>query len=252
MITYATEKRIPVPVTAEKPYSMDRNLLHVSYEGGVLEDPWQEPYGDMFRLTIAPENAPDRPEYVEVDYVHGDPVAINGEALSPAKLIERANQLAGHHGVGRVDLVENRYVGIKSRGVYEAPGVTLLLHAHRAIEQLTLDREVMHLRDSLIPRYAEMVYYGYWFAPEREALQALIDEAQRDVNGTARIKLYKGSATIAGRKSPNSLYDPAIASFEEAGGYQQSDAEGFIRLAGTRLRALARARGETGKAAREK
>ncbi len=239
MITYATEKRIPVPVTAEKPYSMDRNLLHVSYEGGVLEDPWQEPYGDMFRLTIAPENAPDRPEYVEVDYVHGDPVAINGEALSPAKLIERANQLAGHHGVGRVDLVENRYVGIKSRGVYEAPGVTLLLHAHRAIEQLTLDREVSHLRDGLVPRYAEMVYNGYWFAPEREALQALIDHAQQRVTGTARLKLYKGTVSIVGRKSPYSLYDSALASFERAGGYRQADAEGFIRLNGLRLRAIA-------------
>ncbi len=252
MIAYANEKKIPVQVTGEKPYSMDRNLVHISYEGGILEDPWHEPYNDMFRLTVAPEDAPNQPEYVEVEFLGGNPVAINGESMAPARVIERANEIGGRHGIGRVDMVENRYVGIKSRGVYETPGVTLLMHAHRAVEQLTLDREVMHLRDSLIPRYAEMVYYGYWFAPEREALQALIDEAQRDVNGTARIKLYKGSATIAGRKSPNSLYDPAIASFEEAGGYQQSDAEGFIRLAGTRLRALARARGETGKAAREK
>jgi argininosuccinate synthase len=248
MIAYANEKKIPVSVTAEKPYSMDRNLVHVSYEGGILEDPWREPYHDMFRLTVAPENAPDKPEYVEVEYAHGNAVAINGEQLPPAALIARANDIGGSHGIGRVDMVENRYVGIKSRGVYETPGVTLLIHGHRAVEQLTLDREVLHLRDSLIPRYAEMVYYGYWFAPEREMLQALIDEAQRDVNGTARLKLYKGAATIAGRKSPNSLYDPAIASFEEAGGYQQSDAEGFIRLAGTRLRALSRARGEAGKA----
>jgi argininosuccinate synthase len=240
MIAYAAEKGIPVPVTAEKPYSMDRNLVHVSYEGGVLEDAWREPYGDMFRLTVAPEQAPDRPEYVEVEYAAGDPIAINGERLDPAALIERANALGGRHGVGRVDLVENRYVGIKSRGVYETPGVTLLLHAHRAVEQLTLDREVMHLRDGLIPRYAEFIYNGHWFTPEREALQALMDNAQSNVSGIARLKLFKGSATIVGRRSPNSLYDPTLASFEEAGGYQQADAEGFIRLGALRLRALAR------------
>lgn len=236
MLAYATEKRIPVPVTAEKPYSMDRNLVHVSYEGGILEDPWREPYHDMFRMTVAPEQAPDRPEYVEVEFATGDPVAINGERLSPAGIIERASEIGGRHGVGRVDLVENRYVGMKSRGVYESPGVTILAHAHRAVEQLTLDRETMHLRDSLVARYAEMVYYGYWFAPEREALQRLIDEAQKNVNGIARVKLYKGGAWIAGRKSPTSLYDPQIASFEEAGGYRQGDAEGFIRLAALRLR----------------
>lgn len=247
MITYANEKKIPVPVTAEKPYSMDRNLVHISFEGGVLEDPWREPYGDMFRLTVAPEKAPDQPEYVEVEYASGDPVAINGEHLPPARLIERANEIGGRHGVGRVDLVENRYVGIKSRGVYESPGVTILFHAHRAVEQLTLDREVMHLRDSLISRYAEMVYYGHWFAPERESLQALIDETQKNVSGVARLKLYKGGVWIAGRKSDNSLYDPAIASFEEAGGYQQADAEGFIRLSALRLRALARLDGERGR-----
>jgi argininosuccinate synthase len=247
MITYANQKKIPVPVTAEKPYSMDRNLVHISFEGGVLEDPWREPYGDMFRLTVAPEKAPDQPEYVEVEYASGDPVAINGERMPPARLIERANEIGGRHGVGRVDLVENRYVGIKSRGVYESPGVTILFHAHRAVEQLTLDREVMHLRDSLISRYAEMVYYGHWFAPERESLQALIDETQKNVSGVARLKLYKGGVWIAGRKSANSLYDPAIASFEEAGGYQQADAEGFIRLSALRLRALARLDGERGR-----
>ena len=247
MITYANQKKIPVPVTAEKPYSMDRNLVHISFEGGVLEDPWHEPYGDMFRLTVAPEKAPDQPEYVEVEYAHGDPVAINGERMPRARLIERANEIGGRHGVGRVDLVENRYVGIKSRGVYESPGVTILFHAHRAVEQLTLDREVMHLRDSLISRYAEMVYYGHWFAPERESLQALIDETQKNVSGVARLKLYKGGVWIAGRKSANSLYDPAIASFEEAGGYQQADAEGFIRLSALRLRALARLDGERGR-----
>lgn len=240
MIAYANEKKIPLTVTTEKPYSMDRNLVHVSYEGGILEDPWREPYKDMFRLTVAPEDAPAEAEYVEIEYAKGNPIAINGERLGAAAIIERANQIAGRHGIGRVDLVENRYVGIKSRGVYETPGVTILLHGHRAVEQLTLDREVLHLRDSLIPRYAEMVYNGYWFAPEREALQSLIDDAQRNVEGLARIKLYKGNATIAGRKSSKSLYDPKIASFEEAGGYQQADAEGFIRLSGLRLRALAK------------
>jgi argininosuccinate synthase len=245
MLEYASRKKIPVPVTAEKPYSMDRNLVHISYEGGILEDPWREPYNDMFRLTVSPEDAPDKAEYVEIEYERGNPVAINGERLAPAALIERANQIGGRHGIGRVDMVENRYVGIKSRGVYETPGVTMLVHGHRAVEQLTLDREVLHMRDSLIPRYAEMVYYGYWFAPEREALQALVDDAQKSVTGVARLKLYKGGVTIAGRKSPNSLYDPKIASFEEAGGYQQADAEGFIRLSGMRLRALARV--ESGK-----
>ncbi len=240
MIAYASIKNIPVPVTAEKPYSMDRNLVHISYEGGILEDPWREPYNDMFRLTVAPEQAPDQPEYIEVEYSVGDPVAINGERLSPARIIERANEIGGRHGVGRVDLVENRYVGIKSRGVYESPGVTILFHGHRAVEQLALDREVMHLRDGLTPRYAEMVYNGHWFAPERESLQALIDDTQKNVTGVARLKLFKGGVWIAGRKSPNSLYDPAIASFEEAGGYDQGDAEGFIRLGALRLRALAR------------
>jgi argininosuccinate synthase len=240
MIAYAAQKGIPVPVTAEKPYSMDRNLVHVSYEGGILEDPWREPYNDMFRLTTAPEAAPNEPEYVEIEYSKGDPVAINGERLTPAGLIARVNEIGGRHGVGRADLVENRYVGIKSRGVYESPGVAILLNGHRAVEQLTLDREVMHLRDGLIPRYAEMVYNGHWFAPEREALQSFIDESQRNVSGLARLKLYKGSVTIAGRRSANSLYDPTLASFEEAGGYRQEDAEGFIRLASLRLRALAR------------
>jgi argininosuccinate synthase len=246
MIAYANEKKIPVPVTGEKPYSMDRNLVHISYEGGILEDPWREPYNDMFRMTVAPEDAPAKPEYVEIEYAAGNPVAINGEKLAPARLIERANEIGGRHGIGRADLVENRYVGIKSRGVYETPGVTILMHGHRAVEQLTLDREVMHLRDSLVPRYAEMVYYGYWFAPEREAMQALIDDSQKNINGVARLKLFKGGVWIAGRSSPNSLYDPALASFEEAGGYNQADAEGFIRLAGMRLRALARATRPTG------
>jgi argininosuccinate synthase len=239
MIAYASEYRIPVPVTAEKPYSTDGNLVHVSYEGGVLEDPWHEPHSDMFRMTVSPEDAPNEPQYVEIEYAYGDPVSISGEQLSPARIIQRANQLGGRHGVGRVDLVENRYVGIKSRGVYESPGLTILQHAHRAVEQLTLDREVMHLRDGLVPRYAEIVYNGSWFAPERESLQAFIDHAERQVSGVARVKLYKGRVSIVGRKSTNSLYDPAMASFEEAGGYRQADAEGFIRLNSLRLRALA-------------
>jgi argininosuccinate synthase len=240
MVAYAEAHRIPVPVTAEKPYSMDRNLVHISYEGGILEDPWREPYDDMFRLTVAPQNAPQDPEYVEVEYLRGDPVAINGERLAPAALIDRANAIGGRHGVGRVDMVENRFVGIKSRGVYESPGVTLLMHGHRAVEQLTLDRELLHLRDSLVPRYAEMVYNGFWFAPEREALQAMIDRAQENVSGVARLKLYKGGVWIAGRRSAHSLYDPSLSSFEQAGGYNQADATGFIRLAGLRLKALAR------------
>src|SRR5271166_4841099 len=245
MLAYANEKKIPVQVTAEKPYSMDRNLVHISYEGGILEDPWREPYNDMFRMTVSPEDAPNQPEYVEIEYAGGNPVGFNGERLAPARIIERANEIAGRHGIGRVDLVENRYVGIKSRGVYETPGVTILLHGHRAVEQLALDREVLHLRDSLIPRYSEMVYNGYWFAPERESLQSLIDDAQRNVEGVARLKLFKGNATIAGRKSAKSLYDPKIASFEEAGGYQQAEAEGFIRLSGMRLRALAKVERES-------
>jgi len=236
LIAYAERHKIPVPVTREKPYSSDRNLLHISHEGGILEDPWREPYADMFVLTIAPEQAPDTPEYVEIDYQGGDPVAVNGTRLSPAALLAELNTVGGRHGIGRLDLVENRYVGMKSRGVYETPGGTLLHAAHRAVESLTLDREVMHLRDSLVPRYAEMVYYGYWFSPERRMLQAAIDESQRGVTGTARLKLYKGAATVAGRRADRSLYDPEIATFEAGSIYDQKDAEGFIKLAALRLR----------------
>ncbi|MCC6766199.1 MAG: argininosuccinate synthase, partial [Deltaproteobacteria bacterium] len=245
MIAYAEKHRIPVPVTREKPYSSDRNLLHISFEGGILEDPWLEPYADMFLLTTDPTKAPDQPEYVEIDYEAGDPVAVNGERLSPAALLAQLNQIGGRHGVGRLDLVENRYVGMKSRGVYETPGGTLMLAAHRAVESLTLDREVMHIRDGLVPRYAEMIYYGYWFTPERRMLQTAIDESQKLVNGSARLKLYKGSVTVAGRKAARSLYDPSIASFEAGGVYNQADAEGFIRLSALRLRiqALVAARG---------
>jgi len=240
LVAYAEAKKIPIPVTAEKPYSSDRNLLHVSYEGGILEDPWREPYEDMFTVTVSPQEAPDAPEYVEVEYDGGDPVAVNGERLSPANLIARLNQLGGKHGVGRVDLVENRYVGMKSRGVYETPGGTILHAAHRAVESLTLDREVLHLRDSLIPRYAEMVYYGYWFSPERRMLQSAIDESQRVVTGTARLKLYKGNVTVAGRKAPHSLYRPDIATFEQDSVYRQADADGFIQLHALRLKIAAR------------
>ena len=236
LIAYAERHSIPIPVTRERPYSSDRNLLHMSFEGGILEDPWREPHDDMFMLTTAPEKAPDQPQYVEIDYLAGDPVAVDGDALSPAALLARLNEIGGRHGIGRMDIVENRYVGMKSRGVYETPGGTILHVAHRAVESLTLDREVVHLRDGLIPRYAEMVYYGTWFAPEREMLQAAIDEAQKPVTGTARIKLYKGNATVAGRRADKSLFDPGIASFEEAGGYRQSDATGFISLNGLRLR----------------
>lgn len=245
LLEFAERHGIPVPVTVEKPYSTDRNLFHISYEGGILEDPWREPYEDMFQLTVSPEKAPDQPEYVEIEYEEGNPVAVNGERLSPATLLARLNAIAGRHGVGRVDIVENRYVGMKSRGVYETPGGTLLHLAHRAVESITLDREVMHLRDSLVPRYAEMVYYGYWFAPERFMLQAMVDEAQKAVTGTARLKLFKGSASVVGRKAPRSLYRPDIATFEADSVYRQADAEGFIRLNALRLRIAGQVRSRT-------
>jgi argininosuccinate synthase len=236
MLAYAERHHIPVTATAEKLYSMDRNLLHVSYETGVLEDPWRAPNDDMFILTTAPEKAPDQSEDMQIDVEGGTPVAVNGERLSPAALLKRLNVMAGRHGIGRVDIVENRYVGMKSRGVYETPGGTVIRAAINAVEQLTMDREVMHLRDTLVPRYAEMIYNGYWFAPEREMLQASLDEASRPVTGTARLRLYRGSVRVTGRKAPKSLYDPKIASFDEAGGYRQEDATGFIRLNGLRLR----------------
>jgi len=242
-VAYAQKHGIPVPVTQEKPYSSDRNLLHLSFEGGILEDPWAEPPADMFVLTASPEEAPDKPEYVEIDFAGGDPVAVNGQQMSPFTLLDHLNRIGGRHGIGRVDLVENRYVGLKSRGVYETPGGTILRAAHQAVESLTLDREVMHLRDSLIPRYAELVYYGYWFAPERYALQALIDEAQKPVTGTARLKLYKGNVTVVGRKAPKSLYRPDLVTFEAGGDYQQADATGFIRLNALRLKIRARLEG---------
>jgi len=243
-VAYAQKYGIPVPVTREKPYSSDANLLHISFEGGILEDPWAEPPAEMFVLTRSPQEAPDKPRYLEIDFEAGDPVAVDGERLSPAALLARLNDLGGAHGVGRVDLVENRYVGLKSRGVYETPGGAILRAAHQAVESITLDREVMHLRDSLSPRYAEMIYYGYWFAPERYALQKLIDEAQQPVTGTARLKLYKGNVTVVGRKSGNSLYRPDLVTFEAGGDYRQADAAGFIRLNALRLKIRAKLEGK--------
>ena len=236
MIDYADKYKIPVPVTAEKPYSSDRNMLHISFEGGILEDPWTEPEEDMFVMSVSPEIAPDKPTYIEIEFDQGDPVAIDGEKMSPATLFERLNVLGGENGIGRVDLVENRYVGMKSRGVYETPGGTVLYAAHRAMESLTLDREVMHFKDSLVPKYASLVYNGYWFAPEREIMQTAIDETQKNVTGTVRLKLYKGNCIVAGRKSPYSLYREDFATFDEDAVYTQADAEGFIRLNALRLR----------------
>ena len=249
MIAYCEKKRIPVQASAKKPYSSDRNLLHISFEAGILEDPWFDAFApankDMFKLSVAPEDAPDKPEYVTLDFEKGNCVAVNGKALSPLGVMKALNKIAGKHGVGRVDMVENRYVGMKSRGVYETPGGTLLHFAHRQVESLTMDREVMHLRDSLIPRYAELVYYGYWFAPERFALQALVSESQKNVTGTARVKLYKGNLMAAGRKSPVSLYNPHIATMEAdpTRAYNQDDATGFIRLNGLRLSVAAKVHG---------
>ncbi len=236
LIDWAQKRGIPIPVTKDKPYSMDRNMLHISYEGGILEDPWSEPPEEIFQLTVSPMKAPDKPEYVEIEFEKGNPVAINGEALSPGQLLAKLNEIGGRNGIGRVDLVENRYVGMKSRGVYETPGGTLIYHAHRALESITLDREIMHFRDSIIPRYAELVYYGYWFSPEREALQKYIDATQENVTGTVRLKLYKGNVIVAGRKSPYSLYSPEFATFEREEVYNQADAEGFIKINSLRLR----------------
>ena len=236
LMDFARRHDIPVPVTAERPYSTDRNLFHISYEGGILEDPWAEPPDKMFVLSNSPEAAPDVPVEILVDFEGGDPVAVDGDRLGPAALLTRLNQLGGEHGVGRVDLVENRFVGMKSRGVYETPGGTILHVARRALESLTLDREVLHLRDALIPRYAEMIYYGFWYAPEREALQGLIDDCARDVTGTVRLKLYKGNVTVVGRRSPRSLYRTDFATFETDSVYRQRDAEGFINLNALRLR----------------
>jgi len=241
MIAFAKANGIPVEASAEKPYSMDRNLLHISYESGVLEDPWFDASSPqmrgMYKLSAAPEEAPDEPEYVDLAFEKGICVAVNGKSLSPLQVMQTLNQLGGKHGIGRVDVVENRFVGMKSRGVYETPGGAILHFAHRQVETLTMDREVMHLRDSLVPKYSELVYNGFWFSPEREALQALVTETQRDVTGLVRLKLYKGNIIVAGRKSPKSLYDPRIATMEgDESSYDQNDATGFIRLNALRLK----------------
>jgi argininosuccinate synthase len=242
-VAYANQHGIPIPVTPEKPYSTDANLLHISYEGGVLENPWEAPPPGMFNMTADPETAPDQPEWITIGYEEGNPVTVNGEVLAPVALLRRLNEVGGRHGIGRVDIVENRFVGMKSRGVYETPGGTILHHAHKAVESITLDREVAHLRDELVPRYAEMVYNGFWFAPEREALQAFMDDVQRRVSGEARLKLYKGQVYVEGRRSDAfGLYDQATVTFEEDDVYEQADASGFIRLQALRLRTLAEER----------
>ena len=247
LMKYAAAHGIAVDFAKQgkkSPYSMDANLLHISYEGDILEDPWAEPEEDMWRWSVSPEKAPDEPAYVELTYQNGDIVAVNGEAMTPAGVMEYLNKVGGANGIGRDDIVENRYVGMKSRGCYETPAGTIMLKAHRAIESLTLDREAAHLKDELMPKYASMIYNGYWWSPEREALQALIDQTQQVVNGTVRMKLYKGNVIVAGRKSPtHSLFDESIATFEDdAGAYDQKDAEGFIKLNALRLRVGARRR----------
>lgn len=245
LMAYAKEHGIPVDYAKQgkkSPYSMDANLLHISYEGDILEDPWAEPEDDMWRWTVSPENAPDKATYLEIEFAKGDIVAIDGKKMSPATVMEYLNKVGGENGIGRDDIVENRYVGMKSRGCYETPAGTIMLKAHRAIESLTLDREAMHLKDEMMPRYAKMIYNGYWWSPEREALQALIDNTQKTVNGVVRVKLYKGSVSVAGRKSEkDSLFDESIATFEDdAGAYDQKDAEGFIKLNALRLRIAAK------------
>lgn len=241
LMEYAKKHNIPVPVTVKKPYSMDRNLLHISYEGGILEDPWSKPPKDMFVLSVDPEDAPDRAEEVEIDFEKGDAVAVNGRKMSPLDVMLTLNKLGAKHGVGRIDMVENRYVGMKSRGVYETPGGTILYRAREAVEQICMDREVLFQRNTLVPQYAKLVYNGFWFAPERRMLQAAMDDAASTVTGTARVKLFKGSCTVTGRKAQKSLYDPTIASFERETVYNQADADGFIKLNALRLRVRARA-----------
>jgi argininosuccinate synthase len=236
LIEYAKSKGIPVPVTKAKPYSSDRNLLHMSFEGGILEDTWNEPEDDMFVMSVSPEKAPDKSVYIEIEFDKGDPIAVDGKPMTPAGILAHLNKVGGENGIGRVDLVENRYVGMKSRGVYETPGGTIVRIAHLGMESITMDREVMHIRDSLIPRYAEMVYYGYWFSPEREMLQNLIDDTQKNVSGIVRVKLYKGNCEVTGRKSEQSLYNTDLATFEGEDVYNQKDAEGFIRLNALRLK----------------
>ncbi len=236
LVAFAKEHNIPVPVTKKNPYSCDENLLHISYEGGILEDPWNEPDEDMFKSTVSPEKAPDVVTYLEIDFENGNPVALDGQKMTPLALFSQLNKLGGANGIGRLDLVENRFVGMKSHGVYETPGGTILREAHRALESITLDREVMKIRDSLVPRYSELIYNGFWFSPERELLQTTMDATQKTVNGTVRLKLYKGNCIVVGRKSDQSLYQETFATFEEDQVYDQGDATGFIRLNGLRLK----------------
>ena len=236
LMDFAVKHGIPVPTTPAKPYSTDRNLLHISYEGGILEDPWNSPSDDMFTLSVSPRQAPDEPEVVDISFEQGNPVSINGQPMSPASLLAALNKMGGRHGIGRADIVENRFVGMKSRGVYETPGGTILRTAHMAMESITMDREVMHLRDSLIPRYAEMIYYGFWFSPEMKVMQQMIDQTQVYVSGEVRLELYKGNCRVLGRRSANSLYSADFATFEGDSVYHQKDAEGFIRLNALRLR----------------
>lgn len=236
LIDYAKKHDIDVPVSKEKPYSTDRNLMHISYEGGILEDPWREPDESMFRLSLSPEKAPDFPRYIEIDFVDGMPVAVDGRQTAPHEIVMLLNHIAGENGVGRIDVVENRFVGMKSRGVYETPGVTVLHIAHRAMESITMDREVMHLRDSLITKISELIYYGFWYSPEMNALRAFIQETQKGVTGTVRLKLYKGNCIVVGRKSERSLYMKDFATFDKDAVYDQKDASGFIRLNALRLR----------------
>jgi argininosuccinate synthase len=239
MLDYAEKHGIPLPVTKDKPYSSDRNLLHISHEGGILEDPWAEPHEDMFVLSVSPEKAPDKPTYIEIGFEDGVPVSVDGAEMTPAFLLDHLNGIAGKNGIGRVDMVENRFVGMKSRGVYETPGGTVLWAAHRALESITMDREVMMLRDSLTPKYAQLVYNGFWYSPEMKVLQGFIDETQKHVTGTARLKLYKGNCIVAGRKSPCSLYSEDVVTFEKDKVYNQKDATGFIRLNALRLKIMA-------------
>ena len=237
MLNYAAKHKIPVPlVTKAKPYSSDRNILHISHEGGILEDPWAEAPEDMFTISVSPEASPDKATYVEIEFLRGNPIAINGKKMKPVKLMEFLNDVGGANGVGRVDIVENRFVGMKSRGVYETPGGTILWAAHRGVETITMDREVMFLRDSMIPKYAQLAYNGFWYAPEMELLQKFIDETQKTVTGHARLKLYKGNCTVVGRKSPYSLYSEELATFEKEQVYNQKDAIGFIKLNALRLK----------------
>ena len=235
LVAFAQEHDIPIPVTKKNPYSSDENLLHISFEGGILEDPWNEPDEDMFKLSVSPEKAPDKPTYIEMDFEQGTPVAIDGERLGPVALMQRLNTLGGENGIGRLDLVENRFVGMKSRGVYETPGGSILRVGHRDLESITMDREVLSIRDSLVPRYSTLIYNGFWFSPEMELLQKTMDDAQGTVNGTVRLKLYKGNCIPVGRKSDNSLYSESYATFEEDEVYNQGDATGFIRLNSLRL-----------------